>query len=260
MNAPGSKPNPGSLLPPHREERALIVLVGVGAALLLASLFIGWYQVQQISRHGCTGILESFSPFWVTVTSSGTGCPPSETGSFQSAGLPLTGALYSLVGVLTAVAGLLSLALIGLRRALRPSRKVSLVLLCFSLLALSAGIGAPVLLAVNQTWTVCHDEGVVQTPFELPHGAFPGASPPIPLNQSSPAPPFRCNGWSFWTGNSYGWSWTGTVGPWNSFTGSNVSGDAVLSWGSGPGWILDLGGLALLATGPVLAWRSKPTS
>jgi hypothetical protein len=260
-SAPNSSPKPGS--PRSREEGALLLLLDIGAALLLASLFVGWYQVHEVNRFGCSGITESFSPFWVTVTTSGSDCPPSGAGTLQSAGLPQTGALYAAAGILTAIAGVLALAPIGLKEAGRRSRRVSIALLALSARVLAIGALAPALLVMEQTSTVCHDEGVSQTPFEVPLGGPSPGAVNIYLNQSPPAPPDLRNDWSFWTGSSPGSTWPvwfGASGPWNSFAGTNSSAGAALAWGPGFGLAIDLGGLALLAAGPVLVWKLKPPS
>jgi hypothetical protein len=256
--------NPKSGSPRSREERALLLLLGVGAALLLASLFVGWYQVREVDRFGCTGLSESLSPFWVSVSTSGSDCPSSEAGSYQSAGLPQTGVLYAVAGILTAIAAVLALSVIGLTRAGRRSRRASIPLLALAICALAVGAVAPALIAIEQTSTVCHDEGVFQTPFVVPLESSSVGAATDYLNQSPPPMSLpECNGWSFWTGGSPGSSWPvwlGSSGPQDSFGGSNVSGSAVLVWGPGAGWVLDLGGIALLVTGPVLARKPRPAA
>jgi hypothetical protein len=260
MSSSIAQGNPRLGSPRSREEKALLLLLGVGAALLLASLFVGWYQVQEVARNGCTGISESLSPFWVSVSTTGSGCPPTETGSFTAAGLAQTGALYSVAGALTAIACVLAFSLLGLKWSKRQSRRTSLFLLAVSIAALALGALAPALIVTEQPATICRDEGVMNTPFEIPGTASSGENPGIYLNQNQPVAPPRCDGWAFWTGNSYGWSWIGTSGPWNSFAGSNVSGSAVLSWAPSLGWVLDLGGVVLLIAGPVLSRRASPSA
>jgi hypothetical protein len=260
VNGSASPNGPTSQLAHRREERAPRLLLGVGAVLLLASLFLGWYQIHEVNRSGCTGITETLSPFWVTVTTSGTGCPPSEIGSFQAAGLPQTGALYFVAGVLTAVAGVLALMLILLNRRVRQSRRSSIILIAVSVGALALAALAPVLIVMEQPSAVCHDEGVFQTPLGTPE-ASSVVSSGIYLNQSAPEPPDPCNGWSFWSGSPPGstWPvWVGSSGPWDSYAGSNESGSAELVWGPTLGWVLDLGGIALLVAGPVLARKPEP--
>lgn len=225
----------------------LIVLTGAG--LLLSSIFLGWYVVQAASPINCTNVSETLSPTGVVVASTGMGCPSPESGSYASAGLPATGSLLGIIGALAALSGGISLVIAG-RLYWARGKGVSRALLMLSIAAIGVGVLGPALLVGELPSTICQDQGFIGTPFAT--AVSPTPAPYVNTTHSVPLP--SCNGWSFWHGSGPSWSWVGSSGPWNSFSGGTIGGSG-FGWGPGVGWGADIMGVWLVGVGVFLARR-----
>jgi hypothetical protein len=225
------------------------VFVWVGAAVLVSTLFVGWYAVQARSNTGCTDVVETLNPFWVAVSGSGTSCPSSGVQGYSSAGLPSTGLLYLGVAALTAAGAVLAFLVGALLLRGRRLHRGSL-LLVLALVGLLIAWTGPAALALAQPSTVCADQGAFSPPFGSA-GSRAGLDWP---GETVGGATGACDGWSFAGGSVHnGYVWTGGAGPWNSFFGSANSTVATFTWGPGLGWFLDIWGVALIGLGTTLS-------
>jgi hypothetical protein len=194
----------------HRRRRLGGFIVLLGAILLVASLFVGWWMIQ-VSGFGLTETVSLGFP----ATNGGNGisaacsgndssftshCPSPET--YSSASLNNTGKLYNMVqflvlgGVLLGLLGaLLALGFPGSRSGLTPG-------IVLVVLAMIVALVAPVWLTVSQ----------------------PGA-----MKSDYPTSTIGGNG----------------TNPSNTFWGSNSSDGVVYTWGANTGWYLSLVAFAL---------------
>jgi hypothetical protein len=231
-------------------RRALVAtLVVLGGTVVGVSMVLGMYVVQAASATNCTHVTETLYPWWVTVSSKGSSCPASESGSFSQAGLPLTGDLY-LVATALALCAVAFALLFGwlIFKGGRAPRSRALAVV--GVVAILAGGLAATVLAVEQPATVCSDQGFRSPPLEF-------GTPDSNLtaeNSTSGAVP-ACNSWSFWSGSGTGNWWLGASGPWNSFVGRMAGGGYVFAWSPGLGWFLELWGVGLTSAGIAIAWR-----
>jgi hypothetical protein len=229
------------------------ILTVLGTVAIIASMFLGWYVVQSSSPTGCNRVAETLYPWWVAVSSSGSSCPASQTGSFSQAGLASTGSLYVAATAFAMGAVVLALLVGGLFLASKRIHRSKAVALIAIFALISGGLAAGIL-ALEQPATVCSDQGFYGTPLD--HQS-PSAGP-SPLNSTTGASP-GCNSWSFWSGSGTSTTWSGSSGPWQSFIGTTDSKGAVFSWGPAAGWFLEIGGVILITCGLAVARRSdKP--
>jgi hypothetical protein len=246
-----------------RERRILLALLGIGAILLLSSLFVSWYQVEETNTTGCLTLSETLGPTGVEVGGTGSGCPPAVSGSFASSGLSTTGNLYEAVGSLAVAGGVLAAALLVLEVYRPVASRRSKYFLALGICAVVLAALSPTVLAMEQPMTICHDQGFVGTPLTSPvQGSdlaptlvYSEGGPPY-ANATPPMPPPACNSWSFWTGSGSPWVTQGASGPWNSLTGSVSGPGSTFSWDLGLGWVLAIAGAALITAGPAIRWRA----
>ncbi len=232
------------------------VFVWVGGAVLLATLFVGWYVVQVRGSPSCGNLVETLYPFWVTVSGPGASCPSSQSLSYSAAGLPSTGLLYLGVAGLTAAGAVLAFLVGALLLRGRRVHRGSVLLVLVLLAILTAWLG-PAVLALEQPSTVCGDQGAFSPPLGLA-GAVAGLARGSASVGGGSGP---CDGWSFpgGTAGGYvhsGYVWTGASGPWNSFFGTLNSTPATFTWGPGVGWFLDIWGVALIGAGATISRKN----
>ncbi|HTS33561.1 MAG TPA: hypothetical protein VMI55_06465 [Thermoplasmata archaeon] len=256
MSAPSAVEESATGRRGERRQWIPTVFVWVGAAVLVSTLFVGWYVVQARSSTGCTDVVETLYPFWVAVGGSGTACPPSGVQGYSSAGLASTGLLYLGVAALTAAGAVLAFLVGALLLRGRRIHRGS-ILLVLALLAILAAWLGPALVALEQPSTVCGDQGSYGTPF----GSTGAPVQPQQSNDSGGGTVGACNGWAFGGGNAGGYShstyvWNGASGPWNSFFGSASSDGTTFSWGPGVGWFLDIWGVALIGVGTTISRKN----
>ncbi|MGA7861610.1 MAG: hypothetical protein WCB19_07110 [Thermoplasmata archaeon] len=241
------------------QEFAAAMLL-VGAALLLSSLFLGWYSMSLGSGSNFTA--ETFYPTSVQLWGSQGGSAYSAAASYSAIELGNTGMLYLAVAGLVVAGGLLGvttayliwrsadptprlLALAGLRwrSSDRIPRGIVSALLVVTILLALAG---PVAVAFAQPGAVCSDSNVLSTPFVL---AYPnntsGARLPCGWDMAMPY------------GIGYSFEWSASPGPQSSFFGTNNETGQVLSWGPSEGWYASLAGTAFLVLGALVYLRRE---
>ena len=209
-----------------------------GAALLLASLFVGWYTSEiTANTGGGYANSETLYPMWVSSSESTQGQSFSEEIDFSTANLPHTGQLYADVTIAVGVGAILALlaAFFGL---LGKGVRFRAIVLVMTVAASALATAAPTALYLEQPSTICSE----------PQIAWSG---PVPVGNQS-APPPTC-GWGQPCDTDG--CWTGAAGPpgqESSFFGSdNEVRDH--TWGPSTGWYLSYVASVVLAGGAVLA-------
>ena len=231
----------------NRRARRIIVLALplLGAALLLVSLFLGWYtsEITATTGGGYTNI-ETLNPMWVASSESTQGQSFSKLIGYPAANLPHTGQLYADVTLVVGLGALLGLAA-GFFGVLGKGVRFRAIVFATALAASGLAVAAPTALYLEQPTTICSE----------PQMTWNG--PPPVGNQSAPTPTCGwgqpCDTQGCWTGAS------GPPGQESSFFGSDTS-VRDHTWGPSIGWYLSFLAAVVLAGGALVAvYPLRPT-
>jgi hypothetical protein len=225
---------------PPRSGTVLVLLV-VGSAILISTLFQGWY-ITGLGPGPTAGTFgETFYPTTVQVWGSPQGHSYSDFVSYFELNLNHTGLLYVSVTALIVVAGVIGpIAAYVLRRdADGTRRRFVSALVIMAVIVAAAG---PVLVTVAQPSATCADWVPVGTPLV------------VPSNSSGTLP---C-GWDIYSPNGHGGyqAFSGsTSGPQSSFFGSENGTGEPHFWEPSVGWYLAWLATVFLLIGALLYLR-----
>jgi hypothetical protein len=226
---------------PPTGKRAAMVVMGVGAALLLVTLFLGWYSMSLGS--GASVARETFYPAATQLWGSQGGSSYSNLTSYSTVFMGETGMLYLVVTGLIVVGALMGFLTVYLIRS-GIGRKHRRLVPSLAVLVVALALAGPMLVAVAQPATLCSEGAPTSTPF------FAG-----PSNDSTGTSP-DC-GWEIVSPDNGGYAFASGIGPGpqSSFFGTqNVSGQP-LTWGPSDGWYVSVLASVTLLVGVFFLFR-----
>jgi len=229
---------------PRRVGIAVVLLV-VGSAVLLSTLFQGWFITGYRDPYGVFG--ETFYPTWVQLWGSSPRGSYSDWVSYFGLNLNHTGVLYSALTLLITFGTAIGFeAAYQLRPGVDPTPKR--IVSSLVILAVIVAAAGPVAVTIAQPPATCADWMSASTPLV------------VPSNGSGTLP---C-GWDIYGPNGqggYGAFSGSTAGPQSSFAGSENGTGYPHFWEPSVGWYLAWLATAFLLLGALLHFREakKPS-
>jgi hypothetical protein len=224
---------------PTRRVSLAVVLLVVGSAVLLSTLFQGWFITGYRGPYSVSG--ETFYPTSVQLWGSSPRDSYSDWVSYFGLNLNYTGVLYSAVTSLIVFGAAIGLgAAYQLRRGVDPAHKR--ILSSVLILTVVVAAAGPALVTVAQPAATCADYVFAGTPLV------------VSSNSSGTLP---C-GWDIYSPNGhggYGALSGSTAGPQSSFAGSENGTGYPHFWEPSVGWYLAWLATTLLLIGALLQLR-----